>query len=294
MSVQCIYIGVGLKNEVHCMKKNMLFLLTIAILSLTSCSRSGYFEGFSHVVDKDDFSTLLNDIDNVECRDENGMINDFALSVYSLNENSQTVLYKNGNRRKMQTSIEITMDGEYDASTGVYHSKKSNNTVMETDNGSAVLNEKEDVTLQNTDGKLYSYDNLVKTFEIESDNILCSDYVSDDFSEFQFESNTLAQIIMQYNESGDENVVYYKDKNLYTRTLKSTITETNKTEMIKTKVQFMFTKKRCFVYNETIIESVLENENQKISTKTYSYEKKEYNFRNFSIKPVNVTKYNSD
>ena len=37
-----------------------------------------------------------------------------------------------------------------------------------------------------------------------------------------------------------------------------------------------------------------ENENQKISTKTYSYEKKEYTFRNFSIKPVNVTKYNSD
>ena len=45
----------------------MLFLLAIAILSLTSCSQSGYFEGFSHVVDKDDFSTLLNDIDNVEC-----------------------------------------------------------------------------------------------------------------------------------------------------------------------------------------------------------------------------------
>ena len=272
--------------------KSILFLSTIAILSLTSCSQAGYFEGFRHEVDKDEFSTLVNDINNVNRKDEEDNLSDFALTIYSYTENTQTTLYKNGNRRKTYSSEEESADAEYDADKDVYHVKSSRNTMMEVDSGSAKLIEKVDKTFQNTDDKLYSYDNIVKTAELESNIILCKDYVLNVFTEFLSEASALSQTIMRYTETENVEIVYYKDKDLYTQTLKNTMKTDDKTETIRSKVQFMFTKKRCFIYVESIAESVLENENQKISYKNYEYKKIEYNFRNFSIKPVNVNKYN--
>lgn len=274
--------------------KSILFLMATNLLFLTSCSQVGYFEGYNHKVTGEEFRECVEKFANVNCRNEEDKLNDFALTMYQYSEESTTTLFKDGVRSKESNITEVSLEGQYDLSNSIYHVRTTANASKETNSSTEKITVKEDYTYQNVDKAFYCFDNIYKTYEKYSNSMLCSDFVSDDFVDFQYETIYLMELGGQSAMGSIESVTCYKDNNVYTYEIKVSSEEDNEIINKKAIVQAMFTNKRCFLYSETLKETITEADSKKVTSKSYYYNKIEYNFKNISIKSVNMDKYNLD